>query len=75
MITHSEKDTSKLELAIEGQGLRDVLATQGINWRKTTCNNIMEVRNVLGIEAARCVYIVQLLQLGPTVIISIKWIT
>jgi DNA-directed RNA polymerase III subunit RPC1 len=53
VITHSEADTSKLELAIEGQGLCDVLATHGINWRKTTSNNILEVRNVLGIEAAR----------------------
>lgn len=45
--------SSEYELVIEGSGLRDVLATPGVNWRETKCNNILEVREVLGIEAAR----------------------
>lgn len=34
-------------------GLQDVMGTEGINGRKTTSNHIMEVQQVIGIEAAR----------------------
>jgi DNA-directed RNA polymerase III subunit RPC1 len=76
VISHDEKDNSKLQLVIEGSGLRDVLATPGVDWRHTRlvnklncliglsygnyvfrCNNILEVKNVLGIEAARATII------------------
>ena len=34
-------------------GLLSVMGTEGINFHKTVSNNIMEVQQVLGIEAAR----------------------
>ncbi|KAE9463493.1 hypothetical protein C3L33_04598, partial [Rhododendron williamsianum] len=40
-------------LLVEGTGLQDVMGTEGINGRKTTSNHIMEVQQVIGIEAAR----------------------
>ncbi len=36
-----------------GSNLKKVLKIEGVNPRKTTCNNIFEVMDVLGIEAAR----------------------
>lgn len=41
------------QLCIEGAGLRDVMATYGVVGAKTKSNNIWEVYNTLGIEAAR----------------------
>jgi len=41
------------ELLVEGYGLRDCLTTPGIEPYNTMSNNVMEVRTVLGIEAAR----------------------
>ncbi|XP_061721966.1 DNA-directed RNA polymerase III subunit RPC1 [Cydia pomonella] len=43
----------KYKLCVEGDGLRDVMATYGIDGRKTTSNNILEVYHTLGIEAAK----------------------
>merc|ERR1712083_794101 len=41
-------------LYVEGQDcFHDVLSIPGINYRETTYNNVCEVREVLGIEAAR----------------------
>ncbi|KAI8573806.1 hypothetical protein RHMOL_Rhmol01G0304200 [Rhododendron molle] len=40
-------------LLVEGTGLQDVMGTEGINGCKTTSNHIMEVQQVIGIEAAR----------------------
>lgn len=40
-------------LCVEGDNLREVMATYGINGNKTISNNIIEVYNTLGIEAAR----------------------
>lgn len=40
-------------LCVEGDNFREVMATYGVNGCKTTSNNIMEVYNTLGIEAAR----------------------
>ncbi|CAB3361853.1 Hypothetical predicted protein [Cloeon dipterum] len=57
VISHDDKDKQKLQLVIEGSGLRDVLATRGIDWKHTRCNNINEVKSVLGIEAARATII------------------
>ncbi|XP_047946295.1 DNA-directed RNA polymerase III subunit 1-like [Salvia hispanica] len=51
-----EKDPNackKLTLLVEGNGLLSVMGTEGINFHKTVSNNIMEVQQVLGIEAAR----------------------
>lgn len=40
-------------LCVEGDNLREVMATYGVDARKTFSNNIIEVYNTLGIEAAR----------------------
>nr|XP_023022188.1 DNA-directed RNA polymerase III subunit RPC1 [Leptinotarsa decemlineata] len=40
-------------LCVEGDNLREVMATYGVDGRKTVSNNIVEVFNTLGIEAAR----------------------
>lgn len=40
-------------LCVEGDNLREVIATYGIDGRHTVSNNIMEVYHTLGIEAAR----------------------
>jgi DNA-directed RNA polymerase III subunit RPC1 len=40
-------------LFVEGDNLRDVLATKGVLARKTKSNNTLEVAATLGIEAAR----------------------
>lgn len=44
---------SSYNLCVEGDNLRDVIATYGVDGRKTFSNNIIEVYNTLGIEAAR----------------------
>ncbi|OSX60618.1 hypothetical protein POSPLADRAFT_1148493 [Postia placenta MAD-698-R-SB12] len=41
------------ELLVEGYGLQKVMVTQGIVGEQTTSNHIIEVAQVLGIEAAR----------------------
>ncbi|RMZ73775.1 hypothetical protein GMOD_00004566 [Pyrenophora seminiperda CCB06] len=41
------------QLLVEGYGLRDCMTTPGIQPYNTKSNNIMEVKTVLGIEAAR----------------------
>lgn len=41
------------KLCVEGSGLRDVMATLGVIGTRTKSNNILEVYNALGIEAAR----------------------
>ncbi|XP_041970102.1 DNA-directed RNA polymerase III subunit RPC1 [Aricia agestis] len=42
----------RYKLCVEGDGLRDVMATYGVDGRKCTSNNILEVYQTLGIEAA-----------------------
>ncbi|XP_048486238.1 DNA-directed RNA polymerase III subunit RPC1 [Plutella xylostella] len=44
---------TRYKLCVEGDGLRDVMATYGVNGNKTTSNNILEVYQTLGIEAAK----------------------
>ena len=41
------------ELLVEGYGLQKVMTTQGIVGEQTTSNHVIEVSQVLGIEAAR----------------------
>ncbi|XP_074596921.1 RNA polymerase III subunit A isoform X2 [Brevipalpus obovatus] len=48
-----EGDKAEHYLMIEGEGLRDVMATYGINPNRSLSNNIMEIAHTLGIEAAR----------------------
>ncbi|WPK24139.1 hypothetical protein PUMCH_001399 [Australozyma saopauloensis] len=47
------RDDNKKELLVEGYGLKEVMSTDGIVGTKTTTNHILEVYEVLGIEAAR----------------------
>jgi DNA-directed RNA polymerase III subunit RPC1 len=49
----NEQGEYENELLVEGYGLKDCLTTPGIEPYKTLSNNVMEVRTVLGIEAAR----------------------
>ena len=48
--TSSNKENA---LLVEGYGLRACMTTQGVDGTHTHTNNIMEVKDVLGIEAAR----------------------
>ena len=47
-------------LTVEGKGLLEVLQTEGIDYKKTKSNNIGEILNVLGVEAARSSIIYEL---------------
>eukprot|EP01054_Gregarina_sp_Poly1_P006220 Gregarina_sp_Poly_1__6219@NODE_329_length_9477_cov_82_111477_g279_i0_p1_GENE_NODE_329_length_9477_cov_82_111477_g279_i0NODE_329_length_9477_cov_82_111477_g279_i0_p1_ORF_typecomplete_len1682_score254_39RNA_pol_Rpb1_5/PF04998_17/2_6e123RNA_pol_Rpb1_2/PF00623_20/2_2e69RNA_pol_Rpb1_1/PF04997_12/5_9e68RNA_pol_Rpb1_3/PF04983_18/7_5e03RNA_pol_Rpb1_3/PF04983_18/3_2e29RNA_pol_Rpb1_4/PF05000_17/1e24Ribosomal_S14/PF00253_21/9_5e03Ribosomal_S14/PF00253_21/0_48_NODE_329_length_9477_cov_82_111477_g279_i036018 len=40
-------------LAVEGEGLRQIMSIEGVCGTRVGCNNIMEVKETLGIEAAR----------------------
>ncbi|XP_076289845.1 DNA-directed RNA polymerase III subunit RPC1-like [Lasioglossum baleicum] len=44
---------TKYKLFVEGDNMREVMATLGVLGRKTTSNNTLEVFKTLGIEAAR----------------------
>ena len=46
-------DDGKISLLVEGYGLRACMTTEGINALATKTNSVMEMRDVLGIEAAR----------------------
>lgn len=46
-------DNGKNSLLVEGYGLRACMTTEGINGLATRTNSVMEMRDVLGIEAAR----------------------
>lgn len=48
-----EHDNSKHHLLVEGTGLKKVMATPGVDFRYTKSNHIVEIEEVLGIEAAR----------------------
>ena len=46
-------DHNRNVLLVEGYGLRDCMKTEGVNGLATKTNSVMEMREVLGIEAAR----------------------
>ncbi|XP_064623865.1 DNA-directed RNA polymerase III subunit RPC1-like [Lineus longissimus] len=48
-----KKGGNTYKLLVEGDNLRYVLATPGVNYSQTTSNNTFEVEKTLGIEAAR----------------------
>ena len=52
-IDDSIAGNTKYKLFVEGDNLREVLATPGVKGCKTTSNNTLEVAATLGIEAAR----------------------
>lgn len=47
------KDDGKKELLVEGYGLKEVMNTEGIVGTRTSTNHVLEVNEILGIEAAR----------------------
>ncbi|KAG7194147.1 DNA-directed RNA polymerase III subunit [Scheffersomyces spartinae] len=47
------RNDGKRELLVEGYGLKDVMSTEGVVGTKTVTNHVLEVFEVLGIEAAR----------------------
>ena len=53
VMARQEKDNSKFNLIVEGTGLKTVMITEGVDYTKTVTNHLMEIENVLGIEAAR----------------------
>ena len=46
-------EAGKNTLMVEGYGLRNCMTTEGVNGLATRTNSVMEMREVLGIEAAR----------------------
>jgi DNA-directed RNA polymerase III subunit RPC1 len=46
-------DLNQNTLLVEGYGLRSCMTTEGVDGLKTRTNSVMEMREVLGIEAAR----------------------
>ena len=53
VINKKDDDESKYMLAAEGKGLLDIMKTDGIDYKHCSSNNIGEILNILGIEAAR----------------------
>ncbi len=47
------REDNKKELLVEGYGLREVMSTDGVVGTRTLTNHVLEVNEVLGIEAAR----------------------
>ena len=63
-IIHREDAGSRpnFVLLVEGERLGAVMATPGVDGHRTRCNNIREVAQVLGIEAARRTIIDEMLE-------------
>jgi DNA-directed RNA polymerase III subunit RPC1 len=59
IIRTDEKGTTNT-LLVEGYGLRDCMTTAGVDGLHTRTNNVMEAREVLGIEAARSTIITEI---------------
>lgn len=53
MISLDEKKSNEHKLFVEGEGLKEVMGTPGVNANLTTSNNTIEVFETIGIEAAR----------------------
>ncbi|PQE27543.1 hypothetical protein CJF30_00007878 [Rutstroemia sp. NJR-2017a BBW] len=53
IINTSEKEPVTYKLIVEGYGLRACLGTEGVDGTKARSNSVMEMKDVLGIEAAR----------------------
>ena len=52
-----EKPEEHINLLIDGTGLLQVMGTAGVDHAKTITNHVLEILEVLGIEAARTVLI------------------
>lgn len=58
--TAGKDGKEKLQMLVEGNGLREVMTTDGVVGEQTVSNHVMEVEKVLGIEAARATIIEQI---------------
>jgi len=54
-VDEGAKGPTKYKLLVEGDNLREVMATMGVCGARTTSNNTVEVEKTLGIEAARTI--------------------
>ncbi|KKK16114.1 hypothetical protein P175DRAFT_0456264 [Aspergillus ochraceoroseus IBT 24754] len=52
-IIRTDEKSEANTLLVEGYGLRQCMNTAGVDGLRTSTNNVMEMRDVLGIEAAR----------------------
>ncbi len=52
-IVRKTKDTDEWVIYTQGSNLKDVLSLREVDGKRTTTNNILEIADVLGIEAAR----------------------
>ena len=52
-IVRKTKDTDEWVIYTQGSNLKDVLSLNEVDGKRTTTNNIIEIADVLGIEAAR----------------------
>lgn len=52
-VVKKDEKTGKNELLVEGYGLKLSMNTEGVVGTQTKSNSVMEMREVLGIEAAR----------------------
>ncbi|GAB4824483.1 DNA-directed RNA polymerase III subunit 1, variant 2 [Ancistrocladus abbreviatus] len=53
IIAEEDGKKGKLQLIVEGMGLKEVMGVDGVDGCKTESNHVMEVQATLGIEAAR----------------------
>lgn len=51
-VLHLYDDNSGYYLMAEGTGLKEVLMTPGVDWKKSYSNSVIEMWEVLGVEAA-----------------------
>jgi DNA-directed RNA polymerase III subunit RPC1 len=57
VISIDEKKLTEHKLFVEGEGLKEVMGTRGIDGSLTTSNSTIEVYESIGIEAARATII------------------
>lgn len=61
------------KLCIEGYGLREVIATYGVIGERTRSNNICEIYQTLGIEAARTIIMSEITEVMEGHGMSVDW--
>jgi DNA-directed RNA polymerase III subunit RPC1 len=59
-IIRTDETSTTNTLLVEGYGLRECMTTTGVDGLHTKTNNVMEAREVLGIEAARSTIITEI---------------
>lgn len=59
-IIRTDDSKTNNALLVEGYGLMECMTTVGVNGLRTTTNNVMEAREILGIEAARSTIVTEI---------------